>query len=46
MVVESKFSIGDKVYYWSTSEVKVLYGVIEYIHVSVSGERTKNQLWS
>lgn len=29
MVVKSKFNIGDEVYYWSTSEVKILYGVIE-----------------
>lgn len=41
MVVKSKFNIGDKAYYWSTSEVKVLYGVIEYIHVSVSEKRTR-----
>lgn len=41
MIVDSKFNIGDKVYYWSTSEVKILYGVIENIYISINEERTK-----
>lgn len=41
MIVESKFDIGDKVYYWSIKEVKVLCGNITYIHIMADKEKTK-----
>lgn len=41
MIVESKFNIGDKVYYWSTKEAKVIHGVVLYIQFTADEEKIK-----
>lgn len=42
MEINSKFNIGDKVYFWSTNKVKIIHGEIDSISIYVTNSNIRN----